>query len=119
MTQEDWQEGLGDFWANTPAKPGVKQYAETLIQGVTEHQEDLDEQITKGLRDWTPERIGAIERSVIRIALFEMIHCSDVPAGVAINEAIEVAKRYGSDEAPRFVNGVLDQLRKLLNEANA
>ncbi len=117
ITKDEWTDGLEDFWANTPAKPGVRNYAEKLIEGVARNQTDLDTQISKSLRDWTPERIGGIERAIIRVALFEMIHCSDVPAGVAINEAIEVAKRYGGDEAPRFVNGILDEMRKQLIEA--
>ncbi len=112
FTGYDWHEAIEGFWELNPSRPGVKQYAETLIRLVCEHQEDLDNEIAGALENWTPDRIGPVERAVLRIALYEMRHMPDVPPNVAINEAIEVARRFGSEEAPRFVNGVLDRLRK-------
>lgn len=94
----------------------MRAYAEKLITGVCANREELDTSINAALDNWTPDRVGKIELAAIRIALFEMIYLSDVPASVAINEAIEVTRNYGSDEAPRFVNGVLDRLRKQLGE---
>ena len=71
----------------------------------------LDERIDSALRNWTPERVGRVERNILRVALYEMDYEDDVPKKVAINEAIEISKEYGSDEAPRFINGVLDRLK--------
>ena len=110
FTAYEWESVIEEYWSAHPARPSVREYAEHLIKGVSEHLEELDAAIAGALENWTPERIGRVERNVIRLALFEMRHQPDVPERVAISEAIEVAKEYGSDDAPRFVNGVLDRL---------
>lgn len=107
-----WELEAEDFWHAYPVRPSVRHYADRLIRGVSECQTELDEAIAAALDNWTPDRVGRIERIVLRIALYEMDHVEDVPATVAINEAIEVAKRFGADDTPRFVNGVLDRLLK-------
>lgn len=107
-----WREKLEDFWVINPVKPGAKEYAEVLIRGVSGALEDLDEEIAGALDNWTPDRIGHVERNVLRIALYEMRYCPDVPDSVAINEALEVTKIFGADEAPKFINGVLDRLKR-------
>ncbi len=112
FTLYEWESAIEDFWAENPSKPGVRQYADYLIEGVIDHREALDTEIAASLDNWNPDRVGRIERNIIRIALFEIRYGLNMPPNVAINEAIEVAKRYGADEAPRFVNGVLDRLRK-------
>ncbi|MBI2424425.1 MAG: transcription antitermination factor NusB [Candidatus Hydrogenedentes bacterium] len=117
FTGNDPAVALPAFWAITDVRPTVRAYAEKLISGVCANREELDTSINAALDNWTPDRVGKIELAAIRIALFEMIYLSDVPASVAINEAIEVTRNYGSDEAPRFVNGVLDRLRKQLETA--
>ena len=95
----------------TTCWPVVK-YAEILIEGVMDRRDELDETIAAALDNWRPERVGALERNVIRVGLYEMRCCDDVPEAVAISEAVEVTKRFGSDEAPGFVNGVLDRLKQ-------
>lgn len=104
-------EALERFWQMAPSRPGAKEYAATLACGVCAERAALDQEIDGALQHWTPERVGRLERNVLRIAVYEMRHMPDVPAAVAINEAIELAKLYGTDDAPRFVNGVLDRLR--------
>lgn len=106
---------LGAFWDMSPSKPAVRRYAETLAQGVWRNRDELDHTINGALEGWLPERVGYIERAVLRVAVFEMRHLPDVPPGVAINEAIEVAKTFGGEDAPRFVNGVLDRIRRDLD----
>jgi N utilization substance protein B len=105
-------EALAMFWEATPARDSVRAYAEELVRGVMDNLAVIDAAIATALENWSPERVGRIERNAIRVALYEMRHIDDVPDGVAINEAIEVARRFGSDEAPRFVNAVLDRLKK-------
>jgi N utilization substance protein B len=107
----EWESAIEAFWDANPSRPGVKAYARRLIAGVCANRASLDEAIAEVLRNWSPERVARVERTILRIALYEMRHMPDVPPNVAINEAIEVAKQYGSDEAPRFVNGVLDRLK--------
>ncbi len=108
---EDPESLLEAFWRDNPSRPGARAYAETLIRGVLARQADLDGAITATLDRWTPDRVGRIEQNILRIALYEMRFTDDVPERVAINEAVEVAKRFGSDAAPRFINGVLDRLK--------
>jgi N utilization substance protein B len=110
FTGEDWESGVESFFAGQPVRPAAQEYATELIRGVQDHLEELDEAINSALENWTPERVGRIERSVLRVALYEMRFADDVPNNVAINEAIEVAKRFADENAPRFVNGVLDRL---------
>jgi N utilization substance protein B len=112
FTGNDVTEASQAFWADHPARPGVKKYAQELVQGIAEHQAELDAAIVAALDNWSLERVGRVECNILRVALFEMRYMADVPIPVAINEAIEVAKRYGPDDAPRFVNGVLDRLKE-------
>jgi len=116
FTKYAWEAEIEGFWELHPARPSVKRYAEALIRGVCERQEELDQAISEALEHWSLDRIGYIERAVLRIALHEMRHREDVPANVAINEAVELAKRFGAEDAPRFVNGVLDRLRKQMED---
>jgi N utilization substance protein B len=89
--------------------------AATLVSGVCEHRVGLDELLARLSQKWRVERLARVDRNVLRIALYELAHCqADVPARVAINEAIELAKRYGSEEAPAFVNGLLESALELL-----
>jgi N utilization substance protein B len=113
FTEYDWESAILDFWATTTVRQSAKTYAERLVQGVMQHREALDEEIVGALSlsHWRPDRVGRVERNILRVALYELRHGDDVPQRVAINEAIEIAKRFGNDEAPRFINGVLDRLK--------
>jgi N utilization substance protein B len=85
------------------AKPFTRQ----LVEGVDEHREELDELIRRHSQGWTLERISPLDRNIMRVALYEVRHREDVPTEVAIDEAVELAKRYSGADAPGFVNGVL------------
>jgi len=119
FTQYGWESAIEAFWVGNPVKAGAKAYAERLIRGVAEHRVALDEAIDTALDRWTPDRVGRVERNVLRVALYEMWFEDDVPANVAINEAIEVTKVYGEEETARFINGVLDRLKEKAPRANA
>jgi transcription antitermination protein NusB len=88
-----------------PAEGAI--FATDLVHGVVEHREHLDAIIKKHAPEWPVDQLAVIDRNILRIALFELEHADDVPIKVAINEAVELAKTFGSDTAPRFVNGVL------------
>lgn len=92
----------------------IRNYAVQLVQGVWEQKSNLDAQIQSVTRNWAVERMAAIDRNLIRIALYEILNVSDVPYRVAINEAVELAKEYGTTESRRFVNGVLGALVRRL-----
>jgi N utilization substance protein B len=87
----------------------VDQFTRDLAEAVVEHAPALDERITAAAEGWTADRLGVVERNVLRIAIHEL-DSDDVPDEVAIDEAVELAKRYASDEAGRFVNGILGRI---------
>ena len=113
FTAYPWEESLELYWENRPARPSVRDYAETLVRGVMDRRDELDMIIDGALDRWTPERIGRIERNILRVATYEMRHGDNVPSSVAINEAVEIAKAYGADESPAFINAVLDRVKDL------
>ena len=90
-------------------------YVVQLVRGIWQRKSELDSQIQSVTPHWTVERMAAVDRNLIRMALYEMLHVPNVPYRVAINEAVELAKEYGSTESRRFVNGVLGALVRKLN----
>jgi N utilization substance protein B len=87
----------------------MDEFARELAEGVAERAEELDARITAAANDWTADRLGALERNVLRIALYELER-GEVPVEVAIDEAVTLAKRYASEDAGRLVNGILARL---------
>ena len=87
------------------------EFAESLIAGVHAHQPKLDVLIADVAENWRLDRMAAIDRNILRLGAYEMLHCPDVPTKVAINEALELAKRYSTAQSSRFVNGILDRLQ--------
>lgn len=91
-----------------------REYAEALCVGVIEHVSKIDSQLTCASEHWSINRMGRVDRAILRVAAYELIYVTDIPAGVAINEAIEIAKRFSAVESPTFVNGVLDKVARLV-----
>lgn len=120
LNERNFSAGPDDFWtlrtSSTNAKPAPKlrAFAEQLVAGVTTHLEAIDARIKQCAENYELHRIAAVDRNILRIAIYEMLFCADVPPVVSINEAIEIAKRFGSDESGRFVNGILDKVRSEL-----
>lgn len=96
----------GEILQRYSGNPGFA-FAAELVKGVAEHATELDELISSHAKDWTIERMPVIDRNLLRMALFEMLYQDDVPAPVAINEAVELAKIYSTEDSSRFVNGLL------------
>lgn len=92
--------------------PETRARATRLVDGVLAHLGELDRQIAYYARQWTLPRLAAVDRNVLRVALFEVAYDGDVPEAVAINEAVEAAKEYGGEDSGRFVNGVLGQVSR-------
>ncbi len=113
---EDDSEGFDDDAAATaPGLQGTegadsRRFSEDLVRGVKGTVGELDELLTRCSRNWRLERMSWVDRNLLRLASYELSRRSDTPARVAINEAIEVAKRYGTTESPAFINGVLDRV---------
>ncbi len=102
-----------NFEVNQKAIP----YARELVEGVADHWEAINALIQENAAHWRLERMSCIDRNIMRIAIFELCFRQDVPASVAINEAIEVAKRFSTDDAPPFINGILDAVKKNLDQS--
>jgi N utilization substance protein B len=99
----------GEILQRYSGNPGF-QFAADLVKGVAEHATELDELISSHAKDWKIERMPVIDRNLLRMALFEMLYLEDVPAPVAINEAVELAKIYSTEDSSRFVNGLLGSI---------
>lgn len=86
-------------------------FAEPLIRGVIQFRDDIDEQIKKHVKNWELHRIAAVDRNVLRLAIYEMLHREDIPPVVSINEAVDIAKKFSTHESGKFVNGILDKIK--------
>lgn len=94
----------------------VRPFAEKLIMGVELHQNEIDRLITASSQHWRLYRMPVVDRNILRIALFEMLHCPDIPPKVSINEAVELGKIFGSEDSGAFINGILDHILPQLHE---
>jgi N utilization substance protein B len=103
---------FAEFWARHPTGPEVREFTEELVRGARAHQPKIDELIARYAENWSPDRIAVVDRNILRQGIFELLWSSDVPPKVVINEALEVAKRFSTQESSRFINGILDRVRK-------
>lgn len=92
--------------------PEVRLYAEKLVRGTIDNSATIDQVVERYAENWNMERMAYVDRNIIRMASFEMLYVDDIPVKVAINEAVELAKRYGEDDSSKFVNGILDRIAK-------
>ena len=109
---DDTDSGLEEFYRMRGLSPSAKRFCETLLRGWMAHRVEVDEVIRKNARNYEFSRLSAVDRNILRVACYELLKCPEVPAAVAINEAIEIAKKFSTDESGKFVNGVLDNIRK-------
>lgn len=98
--------------AAEPAREASWLYAREIVDGVVAHQPEIDTQIRAHARDWKLERMPAVDRSVLRIGVWELVHNPEIPAAVAIDEAVELAKQYSTEESGAFVHGVLARIAR-------
>ena len=107
---------LDEFWKQYTVSEDVKAFAEQLVNGVIEHKKDLDALIGRHATNWKVSRMQIVDRNILRLGAYELLHLDEMPAKVTLNEAIELAKDFGDEEAAKFVNGILDKV--LTTEAN-
>jgi N utilization substance protein B len=110
---EGLEHRLEAFWERNPVKPGVQAFAEDLIRGTLTHQPSIDEVLSSTIDHWILSRVALVERCILRLATYELLFDRQTPPKVAIDEAIELAKRFGGTDSGAFVNGVLDNVHKL------
>ena len=99
-------------WLDNPMEDEARDFTFTLIDGTVANIEKIDEIIKEYSRNWTPERLTVIDRSILRLAIFEMLFMKDIPAVVTIDESIELGKTFGGENSGQFINGILDSVKK-------
>ncbi len=104
------------FCDNFPPSEDAKDFFLKLVNGVIENQTRLDEIIERFSNNWKVYRMGCVDRNVLRIAAYEVLYCPDIPHKVAINEAIDIGKKFGTEESGAFINGILDSIRIALEK---
>jgi len=110
----DGGRGLALFWSHFDAAAGVQAFARELVDGVREQRERIDALIAASAEHWRLPRLSRVDLNLLRLATFELLARADIPASVTIDEAIEIARRFGSEDSPAFVNGVLDHIAQVL-----
>jgi len=108
---EPLEASIASFWESQGvAQPDIRSFAEDLVRGAERHRESIDERILAASEHWDPSRMAAIDRTILRLAVFELLHREDIPPKVSINEYIEIAKKFSTEDSGAFVNGILDRI---------
>ena len=115
VTNGSVDEALGNFWSYCEEEDDaqLKEFVATLVNGARENLKTIDAEISHFALNWQMHRMPVVDRNILRLAAFELLYLSDIPAKVSINEAIELAKKYGDKDSGKFVNAVLDKIKKL------
>ncbi len=111
LSGDEPKDVYAQFWDSHDMEADVRRFSQELVDGVYAARDRLDARIAEAAKRWRLERMAVVDRNILRMALFEMDRRGETPHAVVIDEAIEVARRFGTDESARFVNGVLDALR--------
>ena len=99
-----------------PVPSDVRAFAELLVRGACIEHERIDGILAEHSAHWRIPRMAAVDRNIMRMAVYELYHCPDIPIRVTLNEAIEIGKKYGTEESSAFINGILDQIAKLVDK---
>ncbi len=111
ITKENIEELVKCYWEENNVSSGIRDFSVLLTEGILKNREKIDSYIKKFSEHWTIDRMGIIDRNILRIAVQELIFMDDIPPKVAIDEAIEIAKKFGTKDSPNFVNGLLDRIK--------
>ncbi|HYE33733.1 MAG TPA: transcription antitermination factor NusB [Methylomirabilota bacterium] len=95
----------------TTEEVALREFAEPLIRGTVQHLEEIDGKIKQVAKNWDLNRMATVDRNVLRLAIYEMLHRDDIPPVVSINEAVDIAKKFSTDDSGKFVNGILDKIK--------
>jgi N utilization substance protein B len=111
ITKQGAIKALSQFQEHFSSDGEADEFLKRLVLGVLEHRQELDRLIEQYSENWRLDRINIIERNILRMALFELLYCEEIPPKVTINEAIDLGKRYGSGDSGGFINGILDRIQ--------
>ncbi len=112
MNEGDIASQLKSFWEDNSCDGEVQSFAEDILNDIFNHKKEIDARLEKYSDNWTLSRMTVIDRNLLRLAASELMYSKTVPPKVAIDEAVEIAKKYGSEDSPNFINGILDRILK-------
>lgn len=119
ISKDDAQEVLHLFWENFTPSLKTRDFCQRLVEGVCQNQGEIDQLIEKTSENWSLKRMSLVDRNILRLATFELLKCPDIPYKATLNEAIELAKKFSTDESGAFINGILDKIHsQLVREAH-
>jgi N utilization substance protein B len=110
--KQDGRKAMTQWMENFSSSEGKDEFAERIVLGVLEHGREIDRLIERYSENWRLHRMNIVDRNILRMATFELLYCNEIPPKVTINEAIDLGKRYGSEDSGSFINGILDRLQK-------
>ena len=99
-----------EFWERNPCQPDIQGFADEILDNIFQHRNDIDSCVERFSENWTMSRMAVIDRNVLRLATSEILYGKTVPPKVVIDEAVEIAKKFGSGDSPQFINGILDRI---------
>jgi N utilization substance protein B len=108
----DPQEALALLWRNVSAGRETREFVERIVQGVHANRQEIDQVIARHSEHWRLDRMDWVDRSILRMGVFELLFCDDIPHKVAMNEAVDLGKKFGAEESGAFINGILDKISK-------
>jgi len=114
ITRGGWQEIFENFWESKDDEDSseeLKDFSAQLFKGTVEHSQEIDKKISLYAANWQLERMAFVDRNIMRLGCFELLFREDIPPKVAINEAVELAKKYSGSESGKFVNAILDKIK--------
>src|SRR5881296_3394010 len=117
LSGQDPGEAFSLYWLDRPVALAVREMAERLVRGAVALRTDIDRLILAVSENWRLDRMAVVDRNILRLAIYEFLHEPDTPRIVIIDEAIDLGKKFGGEDSGQFVNGVLDSLRKRLEES--
>ncbi len=112
LAKAEPEKALEQYWKNNIDTEEIQEFANLLVQGVTSHLSELDQLIEKHSTHWKLSRMACVDRNILRMSAYELIYCKDIPASVSLNEAIEIGKKFGTEDSSSFINGILDNLAR-------
>ena len=112
LSGETGEEILKDFFRWRKIGEQNREFTERLVLALESHLDEIDGTIAGYLKNWSPERLARLDRIILRLGVTELLYLNDIPPGVTINEYVELARLFGTDESPRFVNAVLDSVHR-------
>ena len=106
------EEAITDFWNANRAPEEVRRFSSDLVKGTIDNLDRIDNIIGENATNWKIDRIALVDKNILRVAIYELLHRDDIPSAVTINEAVEIAKKFSTPRSGNFVNGILDKVKE-------